>query len=507
VSARVRRASLVLAAVIGFLFPLPVHAQTNFTTKAIKEFDNALTSAGRFGVPRYATASLPTCFSPNRGAVAFDTSTLTLKTCTGVAWVEAGGASTSGTNTWTGTQNFVDTSFFIVDDGDQTKKVAFQVSGITTGTTRTFTLPNATSTICVASVDCVPTSSWNWQPQAFIGIGGSGNTHNQIVENINQTPDTGMLMTGSLGNSWVIAETADLSFDFAHAAQTDPTLFIHSHNQNTTQWISFYHDGTNALINTGAGILGFQANGNTRVGVDNGGITLSNNFVAWGTNFTSQDVFLAREAAATLQMGVDVNGAAVAQTLKAHDGITGTDVAGANFTLAAGRGTGAGTGGNLILQAAPALGTGTTGQTLSTRQLIVGKQKSLSTTSATTTTFLQIGGLGAHGAASGTVEFGIRITDGTNDQALSGIMRWSFVDTTAGAGGETCGAAVIGTVDATAANGGAASSGTASAVAATTTGTDVCNIQITPTFSLTATVVEITYTVKSQSKTATLTPQ
>jgi len=81
---------------------------------------------------------------------------------------------------------------------------------------------------------------------------------------------------------------------------------------------------------------------------------------------TSLDTILGREAAATLQMGSDVNGAAVNQTFKAHDGITGTDVSGANLTIAAGRGTGAGTGGTLIFQTAPVGSTGTTAQTLAT---------------------------------------------------------------------------------------------------------------------------------------------
>lgn len=83
------------------------------------------------------------------------------------------------------------------------------------------------------------------------------------------------------------------------------------------------------------------------------------------------DLILIRENTATLQLGADVNGAAVAQTIKAHDGITGTDISGANLIHAAGRGTGAGAPGTLIFQTATALGSGTTAQTLATR-LIIG---------------------------------------------------------------------------------------------------------------------------------------
>jgi len=43
---------------------------------------------------------------------------------------------------------FADDVFRVIDDGDNTKKVGFQISGITTGTTRTWTFPDADSTFC-----------------------------------------------------------------------------------------------------------------------------------------------------------------------------------------------------------------------------------------------------------------------------------------------------------------------------------------------------------------------
>jgi hypothetical protein len=68
-----------------------------------------------------------------------------------------------------------------------------------------------------------------------------------------QTVDTSILMTGTVSNAWVICENADAGYDFAHAQQTNPTLFIQSANQSATEWISFAHDQTNGVINTGTG--------------------------------------------------------------------------------------------------------------------------------------------------------------------------------------------------------------------------------------------------------------
>jgi len=58
-------------------------------------------------------------------------------------------AHVAANNTWTGTQTFRDNKFEITDDGDTTKKLAFQCSGITTGTTRTATWPNQDGTVAL----------------------------------------------------------------------------------------------------------------------------------------------------------------------------------------------------------------------------------------------------------------------------------------------------------------------------------------------------------------------
>jgi hypothetical protein len=50
-----------------------------------------------------------------------------------------------------GGSSFADNAFEIYDNTDNTKKLAFEASGITTGTTRTLTVPNASGTIALTS--------------------------------------------------------------------------------------------------------------------------------------------------------------------------------------------------------------------------------------------------------------------------------------------------------------------------------------------------------------------
>jgi hypothetical protein len=73
----------------ALLFPVAqVHGQRSnaFSTKAIQELSKALTDDVDFGVPRYTTALLPTCDTASKGALAWDTTTNSLKGCNGTSW-------------------------------------------------------------------------------------------------------------------------------------------------------------------------------------------------------------------------------------------------------------------------------------------------------------------------------------------------------------------------------------------------------------------------------------
>ena len=51
----------------------------------------------------------------------------------------------------TSTVTVKDTLFTLQDDADVTKQAQFQLSGLTTGTTRTYTLPDTTGTLTPAA--------------------------------------------------------------------------------------------------------------------------------------------------------------------------------------------------------------------------------------------------------------------------------------------------------------------------------------------------------------------
>ena len=78
-------------------------------------------------------------------------------------------------------------------------------------------------------------------------------TDSMIMWNTLQTPDTFMLALGSDSNGLVVTTKANTGYDFAHALQTNPTLFIHSATQSTTQWTGITHNQTDTLITSGVG--------------------------------------------------------------------------------------------------------------------------------------------------------------------------------------------------------------------------------------------------------------
>ena len=139
------------------------------------------------------------------------------------------------------------------------------------------------------------------------------------------------------------------------------------------------------------------------------------------------DLLLSRAAAATLELGEDVNGAPVQQTLKAHDGITGTDVAGANLRLQAGAGTGVGTPGNLVLMTTSRGSTsGTSAQNQRIREILFGSYTDL--VDGTATNVVELTSLASSARGGGVIEYSVQATDDTDYQDRSGLVAFATVN-------------------------------------------------------------------------------
>lgn len=122
---------------------------------------------------------------------------------------------------------------------------------------------------------------------------------------------------------------------------------------------------TNSGLKFISGVLVFVRLGTAVFGISGGQVQMrGDRQFGWSSNANdvdaanTLDTLWGREAAAIIQQGVD-SATPVAQTFKGPDG-SGTNIPGANFTRAGGRGAGTGAGGSLIWATAPA---GTTGST------------------------------------------------------------------------------------------------------------------------------------------------
>jgi len=74
-----------------------------------------------------------------------------------------------------------------------------------------------------------------------------------IGREFHQTVDAAFLTTGTVGNYILLCEDADKAFDFAHTQQPNPTTYLHSANQSTTEWVSDAHNQTDAVKGIGSG--------------------------------------------------------------------------------------------------------------------------------------------------------------------------------------------------------------------------------------------------------------
>ena len=179
-----------------------------------------------------------------------------------------------------------------------------------------------------------------------VGIYASSALGSRFVWATGQTNDAAMITTTpTSSNTLMIAEDGDINFDFAHTIQTNPTLFIHSANQSTTQWVGLTHNQTNAEYSVGVGGHSFTQAVNTGgsptlmtvTGAAHTGLTASTENISvdydldatkqWATGaLTTQREFVVRAPTYGFVAASTITSAA---TLA----VTGAPIAGTNATL------------------------------------------------------------------------------------------------------------------------------------------------------------------------------
>ena len=103
------------------------------------------------------------------------------------------------------------------------------------------------------------TGRWGTQDAIPMTFGNSQDC--SIQYSAVQTADALVVGVGTDSRSIIVCDEADKTTNFAYAAQTNPTLFIHSAATTANQYIYITHDGTNGVIGTGTGGITFAGSG------------------------------------------------------------------------------------------------------------------------------------------------------------------------------------------------------------------------------------------------------
>lgn len=185
---------------------------------------------------------------------------------------------------------------------------------------------------------------------------------------------------------------------------------------------------------------------------------------------------------------IDAAAAGVAVALKVQpNAVSGTDQAGTDTLEAGGQGTGAGVGGDIIRKGAFAGSTGSTANALVERGRTINRRKTIANAGSN---LLDVT-LNAGDMASFTVKYGIRCSDGTDFQAIAGVVNVAAVN--------KGGTYTFTATDSSACL--AASTGTLTLAWSKVNGTNKITLKLTPTTSLTATTFDITLEITNHTGT------
>jgi hypothetical protein len=201
---------------------------------------------------------------------------------------------------------FNDANFLLYDNSDSTKNLAFQLSGLTTGTVRTLTAPDASGTIALTSDFAAPPAIGSTTPNtgAFTSLSANNGT---------LTASAPVLDLAQTWNNAAVAFTA-INLDITNTASAFGSQFLQFSIAGVPQ-VRFqrnfstpvlYFGNSDTGIGSSSTTLSVYANGGATAsfGAGGGGMNLrSDSPYSWAssTNLTSaNDLSLFRDAADTL---------------------------------------------------------------------------------------------------------------------------------------------------------------------------------------------------------------
>lgn len=231
--------------------------------------------------------------------------------------------------------------------------------------------------------------------------------------------------------------------DNATTVQTALPLNLTQAASTTNAIIQLNSVATAGLMFGSANQVGLKANATTWLAVDTSSTQALNlpsgGLFGWSSSTTfgaaAVDVMMGRRGAASLRFGnPDNNGAVNAQTIGVQNAVTGTDLPGADFTIAGPLGTGAGAPHAVNIQGSNVLGTGGTSQT---EVLSLGTRWFKALTNNTVTTVANVADA-SNTAAVVIVHYGIEIFDGTNLQWETGLAMCGVVNKAGAFAQNTC---------------------------------------------------------------------
>jgi signal peptide peptidase SppA len=141
-----------------------------------------------------------------------------------------------------------------------------------------------------------------------------------------QTTDAFLLGVGADSEGVVICQKGDMAYDFAHADQTNPTLWIQSATQSATEWVSLAHDQTNGVLDVGAGVVSIPDGLTTVAATFTGDATLGGGAGALTFNAASSSIVTTDNSATGLVAGS--TGSLSILTLDTRDAAPGVIVTG-----------------------------------------------------------------------------------------------------------------------------------------------------------------------------------